>query len=65
MVALKAAFPGQDGCEEYFKVMTDVLKMMSLPDDAFPAKEGFIVNAAAGLVSVVGKGRFKRVSNER
>ena len=38
-------------------MMTDVLKM-SLTDDAFPAKEGLIVDTEAGMVSVVGKGRF-------
>lgn len=54
---LAKTFSGRDGCEEYFKVMTDVLDM-SLPEDAFPGKEGFIVDAEAGMVSVVGKGRF-------
>jgi hypothetical protein len=38
--------------------MTDVLEM-SLPGDAFPnADEGFVVDAQAGMVSVVGKGTF-------
>jgi len=37
--------------------MTDVLDM-ALPDDAFPGKGGFIVDVEAGMVSVVGKGRF-------
>ncbi|KAF2831317.1 hypothetical protein CC86DRAFT_137659 [Ophiobolus disseminans] len=55
---LAKTFTGKDGCEEYFKIMTDVLEM-SLPADAFPKPdEGFIVDAEAGMVSVVGKGRF-------
>jgi hypothetical protein len=55
---LAKTFTGKEGCEEYFKIMTDVLEM-SLPDDAFPkADEGFIVDAESGMVSVVGKGRF-------
>jgi hypothetical protein len=54
---LAKTFSGKEGCEEYFKVMTDVLEM-SLGDDAFPDKKGFIVDAEAGMVSVVGKGRF-------
>lgn len=37
--------------------MTNVLDM-ALGDDAFPKPEGFIVDAEAGMVSVVGKGRF-------
>jgi hypothetical protein len=31
---------------------------MKLPSDAFPAADGFIVDAASRMVSVVGKGRF-------
>jgi hypothetical protein len=55
---LAKTFTGKDGCEEYFKIMTDVLEM-SLSGDAFPKPdEGFIVDAGAGMVSVVGKGRF-------
>ncbi|CAE7001074.1 hypothetical protein P3342_001359 [Pyrenophora teres f. teres] len=54
---LAKTFAGREGCKEYFKLMTDVLEM-ALPDDAFPGKEGFIVDAEAGMVSVVGKGRF-------
>ncbi|RMZ66789.1 transcription elongation factor s-ii [Pyrenophora seminiperda CCB06] len=54
---LAKTFVGREGCEEYFKCMTDVLDM-ALPDDAFPGKEEFIVDAEAGMVSVVGKGRF-------
>ncbi|KAH7408436.1 hypothetical protein DE146DRAFT_675479 [Phaeosphaeria sp. MPI-PUGE-AT-0046c] len=49
----------KDGCEEYFQIMTDVLEM-SLSHVAFPrAEEGIIVDAAVGMVSVVGKGRFR------
>lgn len=56
---LAKTFKGKEGCEEYFQIMTEVLEM-SLPHDAFPkAEEGFIVDAEAGMVSVVGKGRFK------
>jgi hypothetical protein len=54
---LAKTFEGKSECEEYFKIMTDVLDM-SLPDDAFPEEEGFIVDAEAGMVSVVGKGHF-------
>jgi hypothetical protein len=54
---LAKTFFGKEGCEEYLKVMTDVLDM-SLGDDAFPVKTGFIVDAEADMVSVVGKGRF-------
>ena len=53
-------FTGKEGCEEYFGVLSEVLEMR-LPDDAFPAPEGFIVDADAGMVSVVGKGHFKSV----
>jgi hypothetical protein len=53
---LGKTFEGKDGCEEYFKIMTDVLEM-SLPADAFD-NDAFIVDAETGLVSVVGKGRF-------
>lgn len=31
---------------------------MELPSDAFPGEGGFIVDANAGMVSVVGKGHF-------
>jgi hypothetical protein len=55
---LSKTFTGRDGCEEYFKIMTDVLDM-SLPGDASPEPDtGFIVDAEVGMVSVVGKGRF-------
>jgi hypothetical protein len=54
---LAKTFTGKDGCEEYFNVMTEVLDM-ALDDDSFPKPEGFIVDADAGMVSVVGKGRF-------
>lgn len=37
--------------------MTNILDM-SLPKDAFPGADGFIVDVDAGMVSVVGKGRF-------
>jgi hypothetical protein len=53
---LAKTFTGRDGCEEYFKIMTDVLEM-ALPGDAFD-ENAFIVDAETGLVSVVGKGRF-------
>lgn len=38
-------------------MLGDVLEMQ-LPKDAFPGAEGYIVDAEAGMVSVVGKGRF-------
>jgi hypothetical protein len=53
---LAKTFTGRDGCEEYFKIMTDVLEM-ALSEDAFDEK-AFVVDAETGLVSVVGKGRF-------
>lgn len=37
--------------------MTETLEM-SLNEDAFPNAKGFIVDAEAGMVSVVGKGCF-------
>jgi hypothetical protein len=54
---LAKTFSGKDGCEEYFKVMSNILEM-ALSKDAFPDPEGFIVDAAVGMVSVVGKGKF-------
>jgi hypothetical protein len=55
---LAKTFTGREGCGEYFQIMTDVLEM-HLPNDAFPkAEEGFIVDAQAGMVSVVGMGTF-------
>jgi hypothetical protein len=54
---LAKTFTGKDGCEEYFNVMTEVLDM-DLDEDSFPKPEQFIVDADAGMVSVVGKGRF-------
>jgi hypothetical protein len=54
---LAKTFSGKEGCEEYFKVLGEVLEM-KLPDDAFPGLEGFIVDAEAGMVSVVGNGHF-------
>lgn len=37
--------------------MTEILEM-ALAKDAFPGPEEFMVDAEAGMVSVVGKGRF-------
>ncbi|KAJ4288158.1 hypothetical protein N0V90_012175 [Kalmusia sp. IMI 367209] len=54
---LGKTFGGRDGCEEYFKILGEVLEM-KLGGDAFPGPEGFIVDAEADMVSVVGKGRF-------
>jgi len=54
---LAKTFAGTAGCAEYFGVLGEVLEM-ELPDDAFPGPEGFIVDAEAGMVSVVGQGRF-------
>lgn len=55
---LAKTFVGQEACEEYFSIMTNILEM-NLPADAFPGDNGFIVDAQAGMVSVVGKGKFK------
>ncbi|UPX11496.1 uncharacterized protein EKO05_0002101 [Ascochyta rabiei] len=54
---LAKTFTGKDGCEEYFKLMTETLEM-ALDKDAFPNAKDFIVDANAGMVSVVGKGHF-------
>ncbi|KAH6638343.1 hypothetical protein C7974DRAFT_391387 [Boeremia exigua] len=54
---LAKTFTGKDGCEEYFKLMTETLAM-SLGPDAFPDAKAFCVDAEAGVVSVVGKGYF-------
>ncbi|KAF2679283.1 hypothetical protein K458DRAFT_314614 [Lentithecium fluviatile CBS 122367] len=54
---LSKTFSGKLACEEYFRLLSDVLEMQ-LPADAFPGLEGFIVDAEADMVSVVGKGRF-------
>jgi hypothetical protein len=54
---LAKTFSGKDGCEEYFKLMGGTLEV-SLDDDAFPDAKGFVVNADANAVTVVGKGRF-------
>lgn len=54
---LGTTFSGRAGCEEYFRLLGETLEMQ-LAADAFPGPEGFIVDAEAGMVSVVGKGRF-------
>ncbi|KAF1975120.1 hypothetical protein BU23DRAFT_552542 [Bimuria novae-zelandiae CBS 107.79] len=54
---LGKTFAGREACGEYFNVLSGVLEM-HLPDDAFPGPAGFIVDAEAGMVSVVGKGHF-------
>jgi hypothetical protein len=64
---LGETFAGVQGCVKYFEVLSEVLEM-SLPEDAFPGADGFIVDtnsgenkegASKGMVSVVGKGTFK------
>jgi hypothetical protein len=64
---LGKTFSGVEDCIKYFQVLSEVLEM-SLPEDAFPWADGFIVDAEAGessegagkgMVSVVGKGTFK------
>lgn len=54
---LAKTFTGVDGCGEYFKLMTDTLDML-LSKNAFPDANGYIVDAEAGMVSVVGNGHF-------
>lgn len=54
---LGKTFTGVEECISYFDVLGEVLEMQ-LPADAFPGPEGFVVDAEAGMVSVVGKGRF-------
>lgn len=54
---LAKTFTGKNGCEEYFKLMGGTLEM-SLDKDAFPDAKGFIVDADANAVTVVGKGHF-------
>ncbi|KAF2750809.1 hypothetical protein M011DRAFT_464618 [Sporormia fimetaria CBS 119925] len=44
-------------CVSYFELLSSTLEM-KLPSDAFPDRNGFIVDAEADMVSVVGKGRF-------
>ena len=59
---------GEGSCQEYFEILSKVLKM-HLPKDAFPRAGGFIVDAgvvvnganSGGAVCVPGKGRFESV----
>jgi len=53
---LGKTFSGYDECVEYFALLAGVLDM-ALAGDAFD-DGAFIVDADAGMVSVVGKGRF-------
>ena len=69
-------FTGRDGCSEHFKLLVETLEFVP-NSDTFPPKEGFIIDSAAsvggehggagkgwdgkGVVSVVGKARFKAV----
>ena len=54
---LAQTFTGKDGCEEYFKLLSETLEM-SLSRDSFPNAKDFSVDAESGIVSVVGKGHF-------
>ena len=54
---LAETFTGKDGCEEYFKLLSETLEM-SLSKDSFPGAKDFSVDAESGIVSVVGKGHF-------
>ncbi|KAF2088255.1 hypothetical protein K490DRAFT_73207 [Saccharata proteae CBS 121410] len=57
---LGQTFTGVDGCVSYFSLLSETLKMQ-LSGDSFPGPEGFIVDAEANMVSVVGGGRFESV----
>jgi hypothetical protein len=69
---LAKTFTGQAGCEEYFSILSQTLKML-MKEDTFPSSEGYVVDDAAtvgephrrdkdkepkGVVSVVGKATF-------
>jgi hypothetical protein len=64
---LGKTFEGVDGCVAYFDLLSRTLEM-EMADSTFPDDQGFIVDAGAkidgegtekGVVSVVGKARFK------
>ncbi|KAF2204611.1 hypothetical protein GQ43DRAFT_409144 [Delitschia confertaspora ATCC 74209] len=58
---LGKTFTGKEGCIKYFTVLSETLAM-EMSEDSFPSEEGFIVSpTASGMVSVVGKGRFKSI----
>ncbi|KAH8732724.1 hypothetical protein GQ44DRAFT_600811 [Phaeosphaeriaceae sp. PMI808] len=57
---LAKTFTGKDGCEEYFTILGGILAM-TLPGDAFPGPEQFIVDGEVGMVSVVGKATFASI----
>ncbi|PVH78936.1 hypothetical protein DL98DRAFT_235258 [Cadophora sp. DSE1049] len=69
---LSKTFAGASGCEEYFSLLSQTLKM-KMEKDAFPGPEGYIVDTEAvtgqedanaglkGVVSVVGKGTFQSI----
>ncbi|KAF2835469.1 hypothetical protein M501DRAFT_941859 [Patellaria atrata CBS 101060] len=66
---LHKTFKGKQGCEEYFQLLSETLKMHMGPD-TFPETTGFIVDPDAkvqnesqskGIVSVIGKARFESI----
>lgn len=69
-------FTGHARCIDYFSLLSETLEFLP-SEDTFPSKEGFIVDPegvgpvdrqhgrARGLVSVVGRARFKAVRTGR
>ncbi|KAI9741413.1 MAG: hypothetical protein M1818_004219 [Claussenomyces sp. TS43310] len=58
---LGRTFAGKGECLRYFELLAASLTM-HLGPDSFPAPHDFTVDAGAGRVSVVGRGRFESVS---
>ncbi|KAH6648844.1 hypothetical protein BKA67DRAFT_538855 [Truncatella angustata] len=57
-------FVGSDASNEYFKLLSQSLRMQ-LDRDSFPGEDGFVVDAEANRVAVVGRGRFESVATGR
>lgn len=73
---LGKTFSGKEGCMEYFRLLSETLEFIP-SKDTFPPKEGFVVDDRAssgtghagegkgwdgrGVVSVVGRGKFRAV----
>lgn len=57
-------FVGVDASYEYFELLSQSLKM-HLDEDSFPGADGFVVDAEANKVVVVGKGKFESVTTGR
>ncbi|KAF2999949.1 hypothetical protein E8E14_002134 [Neopestalotiopsis sp. 37M] len=57
-------FVGFHSSIEYFELLSRTLKM-HLDKDSFPGEDGFVVDADANRVAVVGKGKFESVETGR